>query len=145
MGVYCLDVDAGASDDLCLPEDLLTASGKLKGASIGACCFDIDTSDSADINLEGCLSTVGSVVINARCANWAIGLLGSQIWHGLHPVTSEHRRSKSGPSIKRLSRPRVHRVLLAIMSYKGETHCGYPVRKNNGDETKIQMNHLNIK
>ena len=136
VGIYCLDIDAGVSDDVCLPEDLLTAGGRsTEGASIVALSCGIDASDSADINLVVRLSTEGSVVINARCANWATGLLGSQIWHGLHPGTSEHCRSKSGPSIIRLSRPRVHRVLLAIMSYKGEEHCGYPVRKNN--ETKI--------
>ena len=64
------------------------------------------------------LLTVGSVVINAYCANWAIRLLDLQIWHGLHPVISEHNQLKSDPSIKWLSRPWVHRVLLAIMSCK---------------------------
>jgi hypothetical protein len=55
VNVYCLDVDTGASDDLYLLEDLLTAGGKLKEeASIGTCCFDIDTSNNADINLERC-------------------------------------------------------------------------------------------
>ena len=138
VGVYCLDVDTGGSDDLGLPEDLLIVDDRLKeGTLIGALSSGIDTSDSADINVVRRLSTVRSVVINARHANLATRLLDSQIWHGLHPVTSKHHRSKSGPSIKWLSRPWVHRVLLVIMLCKEEEHCEYPITKNNSDETKI--------